>query len=104
MLTPSRIPFLAAVANLPLIVLGHPETAAGHFVKRFQIGLICPYDPAALQNAAASICDPDNQWFFRRNAAEKSSALVLDDPGQWLWSSLEMGAPIDDRFERLMPR
>jgi hypothetical protein len=100
---PSRIPFLAAVANLPLIVLGHPETAAAHFVKRFQIGVICPYDPSALQNAAGSICDPDNQWFFRRNAAEKSSALVLDHPGQWIWNSLEKGAPLDDRFEHLMP-
>lgn len=100
---PSRIPYLAAVANLPLIVLGHPETAAGHFVKRFQIGTVCPYEPEALKNAALGICDLEEQWFFRRNAAEKCSALVLDDPGQWLWNSLERSAPIDDRFEKLMP-
>ena len=100
---PSRIPYLAAVANLPLIVLGHPETAAGHFVKRFQIGAICPYDPQALRSAAEGICHLEEQWFFRRNAAEKCSVLVLDDPGQWLWNSLEQGKPIDDRFERLMP-
>lgn len=101
---PSRIPYLAAVANLPLIVLGHPETAAGHFVNRFRIGIVSPYDPGALRETAARICHLEEQWLFRRNAAEKGSALVLDQPGQWLWDSLARGAPIDDRFERLMPR
>jgi hypothetical protein len=100
---PSRIPYLAAVANLPLIVLGHPQTAAGHFVNRFQIGLVCPYDSSALRDAARRICDIDEQRFFRRNAAEKGSALVLDHPGQWLWESLVRGAPVDDRFEKLLP-
>lgn len=100
---PSRIPYLAAVANLPLIVLGHPETAAGHFVKRFQIGMVCPYEPAALHDAALRICNLEEQWFFRRNAAEKGSAFILENPGQWLWDSLSKGAPVDDRFERLMP-
>jgi hypothetical protein len=100
---PSRIPYLAAVANLPLIVLGHPETSAGHFVKRFHLGLVCPYEPKALRAAALQICEIDEQWSFRRNAAEKGSAFILDHPGQWLWDSLEKGAPVDDRFERLMP-
>jgi hypothetical protein len=100
---PSRIPYLAAVAHLPLIVLGHPETSAGHFVNRFQIGLTCPYEPAALREAALRTCDLEQQWIFRRNAAEKGSAFVLDHPGQWLWDSLAKGAPMDDRFERLMP-
>ncbi len=100
---PSRIPYLAAVANLPLIVLGHPETAAGHFVNQFQIGLTCPYEPAALGEAALRICNIEEQWFFRRHAAEKGSAFVLDHPGQWLWDSLAKGSPVDDRFERLMP-
>ena len=100
---PSRIPYLATVANLPLIVLGHPETSAGHFVKRFQIGLVCPYEPKALHEAALRICNVEEQWLFRRNAAEKGSAFVLDHPGQWLWDSLAKGAPVDDRFERLMP-
>ena len=100
---PSRIPYLAAVANLPLIVLGHPETAAGHFVKRFQIGLISPYEPAALHEAATRICNLEEQWFFRRNAAEKGLAFILENPGLWLWDSLAKKAPVDDRFERLMP-
>src|SRR5215213_6789754 len=50
---PSRISYLAAVANLPLIVLGHPQTSASHFVQRFHLGLVCPYDTVALREAAA---------------------------------------------------
>jgi hypothetical protein len=99
---PSRIPYLAAVANLPLIVLGHPETSAGHFVRQFQIGLVCPYEPEALREAAHRICHLEEQWLFRRHAAETGSALILDNPGQWLWDSLAKGSPVDDRFERLM--
>jgi hypothetical protein len=100
---PSRIPYLAAVANLPLIVLGHPETAAGHLVDRFKIGIVSPYESSALREAAVRICELEEQWFFRRNAAEKGAAFILDQPGQWLWDSLARGRPVDDRFDRLMP-
>ncbi|HEV8543042.1 MAG TPA: hypothetical protein VGR78_11670 [Verrucomicrobiae bacterium] len=101
---PSRIPYLAAVANLPLIVLGHPKTAAGQFVERFQIGLICPYESNALRESARSICQLEAQWLFRKNAARIADAFTLEDPGQWLWSSLAKYAPSDNRFERLMPK
>lgn len=101
---PSRLPFLAAVANLPVVVLGDPETSAARFVKRFQVGRVCPYNAEAFKEAVAGICDLDEQWFFRRNAAEKCSALALENPGEWIWRSLERGAPVDERFEQLMPR
>jgi hypothetical protein len=101
---PSRIPYLAAVANLPLLVLGHPKTAAGQFVQHFQLGLICPYESKALQGSAGRICHLEEQWIFRQNAARIANAFTLDNPGQWLWNSLGKRAPFDDRFERLMPK
>ena len=36
----------------------------------------------------------------RRQVTDRGGpALVLDEPGQWLWNSLDQSAPIDDRFE-----
>lgn len=101
---PSRIPYLAAVANLPLIVLGHPETSAGHFVRHFQVGLVCPYEGRALHRAVAEICTPELQGRFRANAASTGQAFTLDHPGEWLWQSLWRGAPLDPRFELLLPK
>lgn len=101
---PSRIPYLAAVANLPLIVLGHSDTAAGHFVHRFQLGLVAPYETEALRKAVARITTPEEQIRCRRSAASVGAAFTLDHPGEWLWKSLSAGAPVDDRFERLMPK
>jgi hypothetical protein len=101
---PSRISYLAAVANLPLIVLGHRDTSASHFVQRFRLGLVCPYDTTALREAAVQISTPEVQRRCRKNAAEHGTAFSLDHPGEWVWNSLAKGAPIDDRFEKLLPR
>jgi len=101
---PSRIPYLAGVANLPLIVLGNPETAAGHFVTRFGLGVVVPYESKSLGEAVARISTPEEQSRVRQNAAAIASAFTLDQPGNWLWQSLAQGSPIDDQFERLMPK
>ena len=34
----------------------------------------------------------------------KGSFFSLDNAGQWIWDSLQRGEPVDDKFERLMPR
>jgi hypothetical protein len=92
------------VANLPLIVLGHPETSAGHFVQRFQLGILCPYDSLELKKAAAEISSPEIQARYRQHAAKTGAALTLAQPAEWLWTSLEQATPADDRFELLMPK
>jgi hypothetical protein len=101
---PSRIPYLAAVANLPLLVLGHPETAAGHFVQRFGLGLVSPYHGRALHAAVEQLTTPEEQIRCRKHAAENACAFTMENPGKWLWKSLAKGGPIDDRFELLMPK
>lgn len=101
---PSRIPYLASIANLPLIVLGHPDTAAGNFVTHFGVGLVCNYDSRDLRDAAERICQLEEQWLLRRHAAAIGRNFTLENPGQWVWDSLAKGRPIDLRFEQLMPR
>ena len=98
---PSRIPYLTAVANLPLLVLGSPETAAGHFVTRFKIGEISPYDARSFAQAVARLTTPEEQFEFRQNASRIASAFSLENPGQWIWDSLALGQPADQRFEAL---
>jgi hypothetical protein len=101
---PSRIPYLAAIANLPMIVLGHSDTAAGHFVKRFGLGRVSAYDGTELRRVAELITTPEEQIRCRKNAAQRAGAFTMERPGEWLWDSLAKGTPADDRFERLMPK
>ena len=100
---PSRIPYLMGTTNLPLVVVGHPETAAAHFVRRFLIGGICPYDGQKLREMVEAICGDEEQRLFRQNAAETAPKFALQNPGRWIWDSLEKGEPIEDRFEVLLP-
>jgi hypothetical protein len=85
-------------------VIGSEETAAARFVKRFQVGKVSPYRGEELRAVVESICQQEEQWFFRRNAAEKGAFFSLDHAGDWIWESLARGEPLDDKFERLMPR
>ena len=100
---PSRIPFLMGTTNLPLVVVGHPETAAAHFVSRFQVGGVCPYDGTALRKLVETVSDAQAQMRFRQNAIETAPKFALPNPGRWIWDSLEHGAPVNDRFDQLMP-
>ncbi len=42
---PSRITYLVAVANIPLIVIGSRDTAAARFVENMRLGVVCDYTP-----------------------------------------------------------
>jgi tetratricopeptide (TPR) repeat protein len=101
---PSRIPFIWATSNTPIIVLGSRETAAGRFVERFKAGIVCEYHPQRFKEAVEYICAPENQVTLRENARNVGQALSVQGIDQWIWKSLEQGEPYDMRFERLLPR
>jgi FkbM family methyltransferase len=100
---PSRIPFILAASNTPIIVLGSPDTAASRFVKRFQVGVTSAYTSQDLRQAVSLVASPENQEQMRRNAA--SIAHHFSDRGRadWIWQALDRGEPIDRVFELLMP-
>ena len=100
---PSKIPFLFAAANLPILVLGHARTAAARAVDRLQIGVNAPYDSAAVQTALAWLLAPDQEGKIRRRAASTAKAFSAEGAAAWVWRSLELGAPADLKFEKLMP-
>jgi hypothetical protein len=98
---PSRLPYLAAVAGAPAIVLGHPETAAARFVVRHGLGRVVPYDRRAFAAAVEEVCRPENQARHRSAAARLAPILTAEGMVEWIWRSLETGAPIDRRFAPL---
>ncbi len=97
---PTRLPYLLAAANIPMLALGSPETAAARFLERFKVGLVSPYQGSALRQAVEQLCRPQQQLAFRRRAADQSALFSAQGLAQWIWRSLEQGEPCDERFER----
>jgi FkbM family methyltransferase len=101
---PSRIPFILATSNTPIIVLGGNETAAAQFVDRFGVGVVCSYQADSFRQAVDYVCAPEQQASMRQKAAHLASSFVVDGIGDWIWQSLELGRPVSYQFEDLFPR
>jgi hypothetical protein len=101
---PSRIVFLMATANLPLIVMGHPQTAAAQFVTSLGLGTVCDYSAESFQTAVREVTDPATSVRIRARAQSLSPAFSTRELSNWLWESMDNGKAIDDRFEGLVPR
>jgi hypothetical protein len=101
---PGRILFIASTSNTPVIILGSEQTSAARFVTRFDIGVISDYSPEGFRRAVDRVMIPSAQQRMRRNAAALGPVLSSKDMGAWVWRSLELGRPSDDRFEALLPR
>jgi hypothetical protein len=99
-----RILFAVAAANLPVITLGDPTTSAAYFVRRFDVGVNCPYEGDSLRRAVDGLIAAPAQARLRRNAASIAPRLSLKGVSDWLWASIDLGEPLDSRFEELLPR
>ncbi len=99
---PSRIPFILATVHTPIIVLGSSSTAAARFVTRMGIGTVADYDPVSFRAAVAYITQDSVQQRMRGNAARIAPQFVNEQMDEWIWQSVAMGKPVDDRFEALL--
>jgi hypothetical protein len=99
---PSRITFVIATAQVPVIVLGSEDSAAAHFVTQAGVGLTIPYQADALRRAVADVTTPITAARLRARAAALAPGFSAEGAADWLWSSLAAGHPIDDRYARLM--
>jgi hypothetical protein len=97
---PSRTLYLSAVGNLPLLVIGNERSGVARFVQRHGLGLVVPYETEALKSAIKHITQADEQTRYRARAAELAKLWAADDMEQWLWKSLALGKPVDERWER----
>jgi Methyltransferase domain len=98
---PSRIIYLTATANIPIIVIGHPDTAAARFVTELGIGVCCEYEGDAFHRAVAEVTADTGLSQIRRRANSLGSSFSSEGMAAWLWRSLELGKPADLRYEDL---
>lgn len=98
---PSRVPFVTAVSQIPIIVLGSRETAAARFVSNFDLGATVDYDPVQFRQAVEHVLDPAVNASIQQKAADIAHSFSSQGLADWLWSSLKLGQPLDDRFDVL---
>ncbi len=99
---PSRLIFMMATSHIPILVLGHPDSAVAKFVTRLGLGLVAPYDKDCLLTASRAICDPETNLKIRRRAHAIASKFSDKGAADWIWRSLENGTPYDQRFEEIL--
>ena len=67
---PSRMPFILAACNTPMIVLGSRGTAAARFVERLRVGMVVDYESSSFIEAVETVVTPERQREFRQQAVE----------------------------------
>jgi len=99
-----RIFFAVGAVNLPVITLGDPATSAARFLQRFEVGVNCPYEGDSLGRAAAAVVAETAHARLRNNAAVIAPRLSAKGMSDGLWASIDLGQPVDLRFEELLER
>jgi hypothetical protein len=99
---PSRIPTMVAMSHIPVLVIGSPETCAARFVSRFGLGMVVPYETAAVTQALRHLTAAATQADIRARAASLAGQLSAEHSAKWIWRSLAAGGPCDMRYETLM--
>jgi hypothetical protein len=99
---PSRIPYVLATAHVPVLVLGHRDTAAARFALSNGVGAWAPYESGAFVAAVDEVADPSRQAAMRARAARLGPSFSSEGAREWIWISLARGRAVDDRWERLV--
>jgi hypothetical protein len=98
---PGRILFACAAAHVPVLIVGNERTCGARFVKHFGIGEVAPYDSLLIKAAMERMRTPESQRRMRDNAARIAPMLSDRGVSWWLEHSIEIGRPVDSRFEDL---
>lgn len=97
---PSRMLFLHARTDTPLLVLGSDLGAAGHFVREHGTGICCA-PGENLARAQLALTDPVRRAACQQRIRGLASDLVLPNAGDWIWESLEKGTATPAPFNRV---
>ena len=98
---PSRLIYMMATSQIPVIVLGSRETAAAQFVERSGIGLVADYDRKSFREAVDRILDREVNLAMRSKALAMAGRYADTGVAEWIWKSLGRVEPLDQRFEDL---
>jgi hypothetical protein len=98
---PSRLIYTLTTAHLPVVVLGDPETAAAQFVNKLGLGVTSPYLAGDFRTAVAQLIDFQIAAKIREKAAQLAPVFAVEPISNWIWQSVRIGKPLDDRYERV---
>jgi Flp pilus assembly protein TadD len=98
---PSRMVFIFAQTFTPMLVLGHPDTAAARFVARLDLGRCASYEPAAARAAMRELMTPAVRDGIMASARRAAPAFVMPRAGEWIWQSLAAGRPLPTALDAL---
>ena len=98
---PSRLIYTLTAAHLPVVVLGDPETAAGKFVTKFELGVASPYRKNEFREAVAEVTNLKTTARIRRKAARLAPTFASEPISHWIWRSVQLGKPLDNRYEKV---
>ena len=100
---PSRLVYLMATSQIPVLALGSPQTGAANFLKQFGIGMVADYNRRSFLEAVEAITQPETNLAMRRNALRAAKRFSDAGAKEWIWESLARCGPADARYEDLMP-
>ena len=98
---PSRLIYMLTTAHLPIVVLGDPETAAGEFVTGLELGVTSPYRTSEFRAAVSEVTNLETAARIRRKAAQLAPTFASEPISEWIWRSVQLGKPFDDRYEKV---
>jgi hypothetical protein len=98
---PSRLIYTLTTAHLPVVVLGDPETAAAQFVKKLELGVTAPYSIGEFLAAVSQLTDLETAARIRQNAARLAPIFASEPIKNWIWKSVQLGKPLEDRYEKV---
>lgn len=98
---PSRMVFLLQT-QVPVLVLGSPDTAAGGLVTRIGNGEVLPYSHPDPLKVIRRLTNGDSRRCYLDAAERWADAFTMPDSGSWLWESLAVGRVLPAPFHALM--
>jgi hypothetical protein len=98
---PSRLIYMLTTAHLPVVVLGGLETAAAQFVTKLELGVTSPYRSSEFRTAVSEVTNPNTAARIRQKAAQLAPTFVSEPISEWIWQSVQLGKPLDDRYEKV---
>jgi hypothetical protein len=90
---PSRLLFLHASTDTPVLVLGSRNSAAGRFTLRLGTGLCSGYSAAELRATRQELLRPEVRAQLSANIRRWAPTFVMPNAGEWIWQSLAAGRP-----------
>jgi len=96
---PSRLVFLHARTDTPVLLLGSPETAAGRFISTIGSGLCSRHEQADFARCTKALCDHALREQLRANIRRHAPSMSMPDAGNWIWNSLANQGPLPAAFD-----